>query len=347
MPITLIVRTDHSLAGKPAPAPVDLAGLFKLTFDGTQRVVIGRTSGCDVRLPDASVSLRHAAIVAKGADFVLIDEGSTNGTYVGGVRLAPRTSRILRSGDLVRVGRVWLEVRVDLSAVTRDVGAVTRELAFAMVSQALEAVGGDPSPKVRVVEGVDLGAELSLVDDGRAYVLGRGATCALPLGDVDASREHAQLVRRAGLVYLSDLGSKNGVLLGDVAIEPGREVVWKPALMVRLARTVLALEEPVASALAELDGEPDERVAAADLPPPPAPATTQPSAAAPQSAPPATVEPIVSSGSPSAPIAQVDSAPPAAPRKRGGWTVSDVLVMLAALSILGISVAGLVWLLKG
>src|SRR5580704_18120530 len=108
MPITIIVR--HG-AGEDT----------RLTFDGTQRVVIGRGAGSDIRLPDASVSHRHASLRAQGSDFVVVDEGSTNGTFVGFVRIAARTSRVVRSGDKVRVGRIWIEVRMDQSPVTRDV----------------------------------------------------------------------------------------------------------------------------------------------------------------------------------------------------------------------------------
>src|ERR1700687_4032997 len=99
MPLTVIVRS----AGGDA----------RLTFDGTQRVVIGRGPGSDVRLPDSSVSHRHATLRSQGADFLVVDEGSTNGTFVGGVRIAQGTSRIVRSGDMVRVGRVWLALAID------------------------------------------------------------------------------------------------------------------------------------------------------------------------------------------------------------------------------------------
>src|SRR5579862_8977330 len=102
MPITVIVR---SIAGDEP----------RLTFDGTQRVVIGRGAGSDVRVPDATVSHRHASLRAQGAEFVVVDEGSSNGTFVGGVRVAARMSRLVRSGDWVRVGRVWLRVLVDQS----------------------------------------------------------------------------------------------------------------------------------------------------------------------------------------------------------------------------------------
>src|SRR5580700_7431186 len=167
---------------------------IRLTCDGTQRVVIGRGSGSDVRLPDPTVSHRHATLHAQGADFVVVDEGSTNGTFVGDVRVAPRTSRIVRSGDMVRIGRLWLELLVEPGAmVTRDLAVLTRDLALALVSQELAALGEELTMKVRVLEGQDQGAVLVLGEEGRPYLVGRAKHCDLALTDQDTSREHVRL----------------------------------------------------------------------------------------------------------------------------------------------------------
>ena len=93
--------------------------------------MIGRSDGSDVRLPDPSVSLRHSSLRAQGAEYSLVDEGSTNGTWVGGVKLAPHSPRLVRTGDLVRVGRVWLEIVIGQAAPTPDLGLATRDLALA------------------------------------------------------------------------------------------------------------------------------------------------------------------------------------------------------------------------
>jgi pSer/pThr/pTyr-binding forkhead associated (FHA) protein len=328
MPITVLVR---SVTG----------GETRLTFDGTQRVVIGRGSSCDVRLPDASVSHRHASLQARGVDFVLVDEGSTNGTFVGGVRVAPRTSRIVRSGDAVRLGRVWIELRIDQTPITRDVAAATRDLALALVADVLAAAGTDRTMRLRVVEGRDQGATLALVEEGRAYVLGRAAECDLPLADADASREHAAVVRRGGVVAVRDLAAKNGTWLGETRIPGDAESVWRPAQMMQIGRTVVALEEPLADALARIEGAPDEAIPAGEkIEQPPAPPPLEPvSTAAARAGP--------DPGS-DAPVAVV-VAPPAAPaqRRRSGWSVADFLVMAAALAVLALSIVVLVWLLRG
>jgi pSer/pThr/pTyr-binding forkhead associated (FHA) protein len=270
MPLTVLVRAPN------LPET-------RLGFDGTQPVVVGRGASCDVRLPDASVSFRHAVLRAQGQDFVLVDEGSTNGTWVGGVRVAPRTSRIVRTGDLVRVGRMWLELRVDHGPVTRDVAGATKDLALALVSEALAEAGTDQTMSVQVVEGRDLGSVLPLAEEGREYVVGRGPECALPLADADASREHARVARIGTAVVVRDLGTKNGTWLGDARVPSDRAVPWRPAQLLRIGQTVLALREPVSDALARIESAPDEPLADGDIGEPPpgsgVPAASSPGAA--------------------------------------------------------------------
>ena len=66
-------------------------------------IVLGRADDCDVVLEgDGYASSHHSAIVARGADRVLRDLGSTNGTHVGGRALS--AERVLAPGDVVRVG---------------------------------------------------------------------------------------------------------------------------------------------------------------------------------------------------------------------------------------------------
>ena len=91
MALTVVVRSG------------DLKSQATITFDAP-RIVIGRGDGCEIRLPDPSVSHRHASIRQRGTDYVVVDEGSSNGTFVGPVRLSPHAPRVVRSGDLIRVG---------------------------------------------------------------------------------------------------------------------------------------------------------------------------------------------------------------------------------------------------
>jgi pSer/pThr/pTyr-binding forkhead associated (FHA) protein len=333
MPITLIVRLP---GGKDAA--------HKLTFDG-ERVVLGRGDGADLRLPDPSVSHRHATLRAKGADYTLVDESSTNGTFIGGVRLLPGTPRIVKSGDLVRVGRVWVEVKMGELAATPDLALATRDLALALVSQAMKAIGDDVIPKVRVVEGPDVGATLLLTEEGRSYVIGRGDRADLLLSDPDASREHAQVLRRGATVLVRDAGAKNGVQMGDAQLPRARDVVWRAPTMLRLAGTVLALDEPVAIALSELESGADEALRPGDAPKEPAPSVRPRDSGESQA-------PAPPPSGTAAPIADVEAPgnatqPVARARKKGGVSPTDALVVVGAIFVIAISAAALVWLLRG
>jgi pSer/pThr/pTyr-binding forkhead associated (FHA) protein len=321
----------------------------RLTFDGTSRVVIGRGAGSDVRLPDASVSVRHAILRAQGSDFAVVDEGSANGTFVGSVRVAPGTSRIVRSGDRLRLGRMWLELRIDHAILTRDVAVATRDIALALVARALEAGGGDGVAKVKVVEGPDQGAELRLTDEGTGYLVGRGAHCDLPLADPDVSREHVRVERRGGTFWVRDAGTKNGTWIGESAAPAEQSTPWRPPQMVRVGRTVLALWEPISAALATIEGAPDEKLDEASA----AAAAPPSSEAAPRAETQEQATPGGSAGAQSVATTKASGAasrPPEAPpraRRGAGWSATDAIVMGAALCVLALSLAGLVWLLRG
>jgi pSer/pThr/pTyr-binding forkhead associated (FHA) protein len=324
MPLTLILRSTSAPPGTPAPA---------LTFDGP-RVVIGRGASCDVRLPDPSVSHRHATVRTAGSDWVVVDEGSTNGTFVGEAKLAPKAPRPLKSGDMVRVGRVWLEARVDQTPPTRDLAFATRDLALALVSQAMRALGEDASTKLRVIEGRDAGASLVIADEGRAYTIGRDATCDLPLADVDTSRTHATVVKRGAAVLVRDAGSKNGAFLGEARLALDRDAPWRPGSLLRVGVTTIALDEPAADALAELEAADDEPMAPGDVP------------AVPESGAMLPTSPSDPPGPPLVALTPQNEPRPSRPPKRAAWSATDVAVMLAALTVMVLSLAGLWWLLR-
>jgi pSer/pThr/pTyr-binding forkhead associated (FHA) protein len=319
MALTVVVRSgDH-------PNPL------KISLDAP-RIVIGRGEGCEIRLPDPSVSHRHASIRQRGSDYVVVDEGSTNGTFVGPVRLSPQAPRMVRSGELLRVGRIWLELTIESVPTTDEPQLATREIALSLVSSALAAQGEAAAVKVLVLEGPDAGKELLLAETGRAYVVGRGQGADLALSDVDASRRHVELSRRGGALWVKDLGSKNGALLEETALTPNKETAWPRRKRVLLGNTALSFEDPVAEALVELEASSDEKMRDQD--------SVDPPTSAPKSDPPPA---SIGEGS-AAPIARV---PQKSARKRaeaGGFRTADLVIALLALVVLAASVAGIFWL---
>ncbi len=63
--------------------------------------ILGRAQECDVFLDDEGVSRHHAKVVRSGDTLVLVDLGSTNGTYHNGERVQVLT---LRENDRIQIG---------------------------------------------------------------------------------------------------------------------------------------------------------------------------------------------------------------------------------------------------
>jgi pSer/pThr/pTyr-binding forkhead associated (FHA) protein len=72
-------------------------------------ILIGRGNDAAIRLDDDYVSTRHARIAASGDQWFVEDLGSTNGTYIGSVRITQPTTLTL--GTQVRIGKTILELR--------------------------------------------------------------------------------------------------------------------------------------------------------------------------------------------------------------------------------------------
>jgi pSer/pThr/pTyr-binding forkhead associated (FHA) protein len=86
----------------------------------SQHIVIGRDERCELVLPSAAVSRRHACLSCQGDQVELQDLGSKNGVKVNGETVA---QRVLEHGDRVRVAGYRLEFvderRMDMLLVTR------------------------------------------------------------------------------------------------------------------------------------------------------------------------------------------------------------------------------------
>ncbi|MCZ7585555.1 MAG: FHA domain-containing protein [Deltaproteobacteria bacterium] len=63
--------------------------------------MIGRSSECDIRLSDASVSRRHARVFLDYGDPAVEDLNTPNGTLVNGQRIQGTTR--LKAGDLIQI----------------------------------------------------------------------------------------------------------------------------------------------------------------------------------------------------------------------------------------------------
>lgn len=71
-----------------------------------ERNIIGRLSDCRIMLSDGNISRHHAVVNRSGSGFVIVDRGSTNGTFVNGERIA--ADRRLVDGDIITIASINL-----------------------------------------------------------------------------------------------------------------------------------------------------------------------------------------------------------------------------------------------
>ena len=114
-------RGTTGKAPKPAKAPSKRRGAptHVLVTEGVSAgeradlaqapILIGRGPDAAIRLDDDYVSTRHARIASSADQWFVEDLGSTNGTYIGNVRITQPTTLTL--GTQVRVGKTVIELR--------------------------------------------------------------------------------------------------------------------------------------------------------------------------------------------------------------------------------------------
>jgi pSer/pThr/pTyr-binding forkhead associated (FHA) protein len=175
-------------------------------------LTIGRGAASDLVLLDSLMSRRHLQIRQEDGRAVLHDLASTNGTFVNDARVTG--SRVLRSGDVIRVGQTRLVFES-------------------------ETVGprlSTPRPR-RLAEIEGRSSRVSLALDRPALTIGRGSASDLVLVDSQVSRRHAQIRRVQGAAVLYDLGSRNGTFVNGQRVAASRAL--GPGDVIRVGRTEL------------------------------------------------------------------------------------------------------------
>jgi len=319
VPVTLVVHPEVAAEGAQALEPI--------TFDAP-RIVLGRGASCDVRLPDSSVSGRHASIRARDAGYVIVDEGSTNGTRLNGEKLSAQAPRSLKTGDEIVLGRVKLTVKI--GAARPSPKEATQELALQLVARAL----GDELERrtsIVVFEGPDDGARMDLVEGTRT--IGRDPRCNLRLTDRAIPPIAIEVTLEGSRVRVSLRDGRADARLGERPIVPSEPLPWLDSVVLTIGATKLRLDDPIARALEKsLAGEDEKVVIAQKSEPPPEPPRVEPEVAPQES------------------IERLEEKPrPRVDRRRswrGATLAFEVVALILGLIVLGLSVAGFYWLLK-
>jgi hypothetical protein len=76
-----------------------------------ERSLVGRDRTAEVRINESSISRKHATIEHRGAEWVIVDNGSANGTFLDDVQVA---EAVLRNGQSLRLGAASFRVEIEI-----------------------------------------------------------------------------------------------------------------------------------------------------------------------------------------------------------------------------------------
>ena len=100
-----------------------LEGFKQVPLTG-DRLTIGRGETADLPIEDQGLSRLHASIHREGDRVWILDEGSTNGSYLNGT-LVPPTGAALRDGDQIRIGGAAIAVSFVSASAAKKAQATT------------------------------------------------------------------------------------------------------------------------------------------------------------------------------------------------------------------------------
>lgn len=149
----------------------------------------------DITLPFPSISRNHANIAVKNGVISIIDQNSTNGTYLNKNRLEPNREYPLRERDLL-----------EFSLHSNIIGEVHVE-SFDSPSEN----GGQKNI-------------LELLATKPVVSIGRDSASDIYLTSSNVSRRHAQVERKDGKIVITDLNSKNGTYVNGTRISSPHEI---------------------------------------------------------------------------------------------------------------------------
>ena len=132
----------------------------------SERTTFGRGSDATVRFDDGGLSRLHATVYREGDRVWIVDENSSNGTFVNGQQAAPAGTP-LRSGDEIKIGnQTVLSVHMRMK---QEVPAPAVAAASATAPQSTTVTSGAPSA-VNLVAIVMIGLAFMVVSVSLAFV---------------------------------------------------------------------------------------------------------------------------------------------------------------------------------
>jgi len=184
--------------------------------------VLGRQG--DLVFEDGRVSRRHSRLVLSGATITLEDLGSTNGTKLGGQRLAAGEVRTLTAADEISLGGLILRLSLpgESGKTSLPMGGKTQAIAAAPTVDDAPAWLQGADEKWPLRRGVN--------------AFGRRDGNAIVIADPFVSSRHGEIELTDTEVFLTDIGSTNGTRLNGAKLSPEQRTRLEPSDVIQLGQ---------------------------------------------------------------------------------------------------------------
>lgn len=103
---TLKIRLEEAKSSAPVLVVISGKPLGKSFFLTRDAMVLGRDLAADIPIAETAISRKHTEFKVTDEGIVVLDLGSTNGTYVNDSKIA---KKVLQDGDLIRTGNTILK----------------------------------------------------------------------------------------------------------------------------------------------------------------------------------------------------------------------------------------------
>jgi pSer/pThr/pTyr-binding forkhead associated (FHA) protein/tetratricopeptide (TPR) repeat protein len=256
--------------------------------DGTEQeaelagqLTVGRADGNDLVLAEGGVSRKHARFFTQGADVMVEDQGSQNGTWVDGEKIEGPTAVSSRAQVVIGDYEISLKANgarasskagggksrpkpaesmdrptsanapVKAARATKVVPAVKDPAAGAALAKRPRPAPASTAPAGPVLRGLTgpwLNKTFALKG---TMVVGRVPGVDIQIEDDSVSRRHAEIVLQGRDVVLRDLGSANGTNVNGAPLT--EEMILAPGDIIQFGVVETTFEVP-SSAMARRGG---------------------------------------------------------------------------------------------
>lgn len=175
-----------------------------------EKWTIGRGKECYIIINDSKVSAIHATLYKRKERFYLEDTGSTNGTFVNGLKIEENKTQACYPGDVLQLGNM----KVKLAELLEQ-----NKIPFNRNEQNLKTIierRKPPEIKTKLENSLKGTRVVQVKKD--EWTIGRAKNCNIVINDSSVSGQHATLSKLNGYFKVKDNNSKNGTFINGLKV---------------------------------------------------------------------------------------------------------------------------------